>query len=380
MTSYAIGRMPAIEVGADAVTRLPELLGGGGAVLVVDGALADGAYAAAVAGALADAGPLTVARVPPGEPTADSVDAVTESVRRHPAATVVGVGGGSALDTAKQAAAASAAGGSIERYALCAEPFAGRRAIIAVPTTAGTGSEVTRTCIVTDRAGTKVWTWGDELLPDVVLLDPRATVSMPAAVTAATGLDAVVHALEAASGQRRNPMVQAPAAEALRLAARHLHRAVEDGSDLAARQAMQVAALLAGLAIDAGGTGMAHSIGHALGTLAKVPHGVAVAVGMVAALDWNVAGAAEAYDAVAAALGIEPGAVPSWFTGLARSVGLGAVLAGRGPLALDPEDIARWMVAEENRPMYANNARQAGAGDRMALAERTVACWTEWAA
>ncbi len=193
--AYSIGRAPAIEVGGTAADRLPSIVGGRGAVLVVDAALRDG-FAADVERALAETADVSVSEVAPGEPTADSVDAVGEVVRRHPAAVVVGIGGGSVLDTAKQAAMVAGGRSSIEHYALCANPFPERRTIIAIPTTSGTGSEVTRTCIFTDRSGRKVWTWADEMLPDVVILDPRATVSLPPSVTATTGLNAFVHAIE----------------------------------------------------------------------------------------------------------------------------------------------------------------------------------------
>ncbi|MEI2706077.1 MAG: iron-containing alcohol dehydrogenase [Ilumatobacteraceae bacterium] len=374
---YSIGRAPAIEVGVVAADRLPSLVGGRGAVLVVDAALRDG-FAAAVERALAETADVQVSEVPPGEPTADSVDAVGEVVRRHPAAVVVGIGGGSVLDTAKQAAMVAGGRASIEHYALCANPFPERRTIVAVPTTSGTGSEVTRTCIFTDRSGRKVWTWADGMLPDVVLLDPRATVSLPPAVTATTGLDAFVHAIEAASGRRRNALVTAPAVQAMRLTLTHLPQAVRTGTDLLARQGMQEAALLAGLAIDAAGTGMAHSIGHALGALARMPHGLAVSVGLRAALAWNVEGAQAAYADIAAGLGVTADALPAIFERLAAEVGVHRVARSFGPLALTPAELAEVMVAEENQPMFANNARPAGNAERDLLAERTLRLWSDY--
>lgn len=368
---YTIARAPAIEVGVDAARRLPELIAGAGAVLIVDGALRVG-YAGVIEAAV---GPLAVCAVPPGEPTTESVDAVTEVVRAHPGALVVAVGGGSTLDTAKQAALACGSTESIEHYALAANPFPGRRTIIAVPTTSGTGSEVTRTCIFTNRAGRKVWTWDDGMLPDTVLLDPRATVTVPPSVTAATGLDAFVHAVEAASGQRRNRLVTAPAAQAMRLVLQHLPAAVADGTNLEARQGMQEAALLAGLAIDSAGTGVAHSIGHALGTLAKVPHGLAVAVGLQAALGWNVEGCSDAYTEIGGALGTHPGELVALFDGLAAGAALGRVVAGFGALRLTATELAGVMAAEENQPMLTNNARPADERARHLLAERTLARW-----
>ena len=279
--------------------------------------------------------------------------------RRCPGRSSIGVGGGSALDTAKQAAVVAAAAMGVEHYALGANPLPGHRPMIAIPTTAGTGAEVTRTCIVTDRAGRKVWTWGDELLPDLVVLDPASTVTMPAHVTAATGLDAFVHALEAVSG-RRSHRARDRSGTA-RPAARRSTTSRSPSpipTDLDARQAMQEAALLAGLAIDGGGTGIAHSIGHALGTLAHVPHGVAVAIGLAAALDWNVAGAPEAYTSAGGRARPSGRRAP----GPARRAPGGGRVVDRAirrlpELELEPDQLAAAMVAEENLPMYRNNCR-----------------------
>ena len=121
-----------------------------------------------------------------------------------------------------------------------------RRPIVAIPTTSGTGAEVTRTCIVSDRSGRKLWTWGDEMLPDLVVLDPTAAATMPMAVTVGTGLDAFVHAIEACSGRRRSSIATAAAQRAIALVSRYLPLAAADGTDLRARQGMQEAAFLAG--------------------------------------------------------------------------------------------------------------------------------------
>ena len=229
---------------------------------------------------------ITVHLVPWGEPTVASVDAAARVVRDAGDPIVIGVGGGSALDIAKQAAVVST--GQRRAVPAVCQPLPGRRPIVAIPTTSGTGAEVTRTCIVADRSGRKSWTWGDELLPDLVVLDPTAAATMPHAVTVGTGLDAFVHAIEACSGQRRNSIAAASAQRAMALVLTHLPRVANDGADLASRQAMQEAAFLAGLAIDNCGTGVAHSIGHALGSLYHMPHGISVAVGLRAALEWNV--------------------------------------------------------------------------------------------
>jgi alcohol dehydrogenase class IV len=235
--SYEIGRVPRTLVGVDALAALPgaiDALDGsevGKVVLIVDGGVQATGYIARIVEALKRRAPMVYV-VPPGEPTVASVDAAAATVRAVRDPIVVGVGGGSALDTAKQAAVVSVGTGGVEPYLLCAEPLPGRRPIVAVPTTSGTGAEVTRTCIVSDRHGRKLWTWGDEMLPDLVVLDPTAARSMPPGVTIGTGLDAFVHAMEACSGQRRTSIAAAAAQRALSLVLAHLPRVVADGNDL----------------------------------------------------------------------------------------------------------------------------------------------------
>ena len=384
MAAYESGRVPRVVVGAAGAESVAEFVtsqGASAAVLIVDESAVANGYVDGIATALAAslAGSREVERyvVPAGEPDAASVDTAAVLLRAMPGATVIGIGGGSALDTAKQAAVVATGATGVEHYALAANPLPGHRSMVVIPTTAGTGAEVTRTCIVTDRAGRKVWTWGDALLPDLVVLDPVSTVTMPAHVTAATGLDAFVHALEAVSGRRTTALVTAPALHALRLVVEHLPIAVTEPDDLEARQAMQEAALLAGLAIDGGGTGIAHSIGHALGTLAHVPHGVSVAIGLAAALDWNVDGAPGAYASAAVALGRPAAELPDLLRELLWSVGMPGATGRLPELDIDADLLDSAMVAEENLPMYRNNCRLADDTDRRQLAARALAVWSE---
>lgn len=373
--SYEIGRVPRTLVGAGALGDLGALLDdldGTNLVVIADQGVQATGYITRVVAALRPR-PITLHVVAWGEPTLDSVDAAAAVVRTAGDAIVIGVGGGSALDVAKQAAVVGAGVGGVEPYLLCANPLPGRRPIVAVPTTSGTGAEVTRTCIVADRSGRKSWTWGDELLPDLVVLDPTAAATMPHAVTVGTGLDAFVHAIEACSGQRRNSVAAASAQRALTLVLTHLPRVAADGANLGSRQAMQEAAYLAGVAIDNCGTGVAHSIGHALGSRYHLPHGISVAVGLRAALEWNVDGEPGAYADAAAALSTDVEQIPTVFEGLCDSVGLRAALAAEVSMSVD--EIASAMYAVENQPMLDNNARAVGDDERRMLAERTVQVW-----
>ena len=374
--SYELGRAPRTLVGADALRGLGailDLFAGADAVVIADPGVQATGYIARVVEALRPR-TVTVHLVPWGEPTVASVDAAAQVVRDAGDPIVIGVGGGSALDIAKQAAVVSTAATSVEEYLLCARPLPGRRPIVAIPTTSGTGAEVTRTCIVADATGRKLWTWGDEMLPDVVVLDPTAAATMPQSVTVGTGLDAFVHAIEACSGQRRNSIAAASAQRAMALVLVHLPRVANDGSDLASRQAMQEAAFLAGLAIDNCGTGVAHSIGHALGSLYHVPHGISVAVGLRAALEWNSSGEPEAYVDASTALNCRVDEISAMFATLCTAAGMAAAMSGLDK-QLSVDDIAETMNAVENQPMLDNNARPIAEMDRAMLAERTVDVW-----
>jgi len=374
---------PPVVVGTGSIEVLANLgdhLGpvGAGTVVIADAAVVASGFVGSCVEALGAREDTVVHVVPPHEPTVASVDETADVVRRHRPGAVVAVGGGTTLDTAKQAAAVAAAPHSVAHFALGVRPLpANGPPVVAVPTTAGTGAEVTRTCVVTSADGHKLWTWGEELLPTLVVLDPRATVTMPPTVTAATGLDAFVHAIEAVTGRRAGSDVAAPALDALTLVVDHLPAAVADGADLEARQGMQRAAYLAGLAIDGGGTGIAHSIGHALGSLADVPHGLAVAVGLAAALPWNVEGAPEAFAPVAKVLGVPVDELARVYADLLAAASFTDACRRVGPLDIDPAALAAEMVEGANVPMLRNNCRLVADDERLALADATLRLWNE---
>jgi len=307
-----------------------------------------------------------------GEPKAETVDRAASILRRLGKSFVVGLGGGSALDTAKLATVIAAGDLPVEDYALCARPLPKplvKR--VMVPTTAGTGSEVTRTAVFTTSEGRKVWTWGRELLAESVVLDPTLTSSLPAHVTATSGIDALVHAIEACTNQQRNPFTDSFALQAIRLGKEHLMRAIENPEDMNARGGMLIAATLAGIAFGTTGTAAAHSIGHALATIAGIPHGRAVAIGMDAILGWNAEASPEAFATVAEALGgprKAEAAAPA-FRVLVEQAGIDRSLADEG---IDPETLAAVMMSEENKPMLENNAREISGEDVLELARRAL--------
>jgi alcohol dehydrogenase class IV len=305
------------------------------------------------------------------DPTMAQADAAAALARAHRVGAVVMVGGGSALDLGKAVAALAPGTAPAAHYALCANPFpAGPLGKVCVPTTAGTGSEATRTAVLTDADGAKVWLWGDQLKADEILLDPELTVSLPPALTAATGLDALVHAIEACTNRNANPANDLFCHAAIRLVARHLVRAVCEPSDLEARSAMLLAATLAGIGIDNAGTAIAHNIGHALGSLRPIHHGRAVALGMLATLDWNACDDDGRYAAAAEAMGVDE--LPTGFERLLREVGLPVDLREEGFDDVTPERLAAQMARPENRAMRVSNLRAVGDEDLLAFARRVL--------
>lgn len=373
MSSFSLGRVPAIAAGPGRVDGLGgdlvDLASGRATVLLVsDPALSDLGITGRAESALAGAGH-TVHRFEDivSDPREAQVADATAWARRIGADAVVGLGGGSALDAAKAIAVLAASDRPIVDFRLAATPLPARRArLVCVPTTAGTGSETTAVSVLSSEDHLKFWYWGDALKPEFVILDPELTVGLPPGLTAATGLDALVHAMEAATNRNRSAVNDLHALEAIRLCVRHLPAAVARPDDLDARLGMLTAACLAGMAIDNAGTALAHNIGHALGSLMPVHHGKAVAGAMEASLPWVIEGNREAFARVAEAFGIgpEPDALPAAFSGLIDEVGLDRSL----PRTLDAAALAVRMAAPENAAMRASTAREVRDEDLQMLA------------
>jgi alcohol dehydrogenase class IV len=309
-----------------------------------------------------------------GEPKESQVEAARQLGKSKNATAVVCLGGGSALDAGKLAAVMLGTDAPIEKFRLAAEPLPEKSVpIICVPTTAGTGSEMTGISIVSDSSKTKFWFWGSPLEADLALLDPELTVGLPSKFTAMTGMDALVHAMEAATNRNAGPESDVAAYEAIRLVMKHLPTAVRDPKNLSARAGMLDAAALGGLAIAKAGTALAHNIGHALGSLAPVPHGYAVTLAMAATAEWVVEGDREAFARVADAMGkgTDADKVPDAFRRLAKDVGLDLNAAAAAP-GLMPEKLAASMAAPENASMRKSTKRVVSDADLLALAALTL--------
>ena len=377
MPGFTLNRVPAVAVGPGRVNDIgadvTRLTGGPASVLLVaDPGLAALGITGQVETALS-AGGHRVVRFEDfaSDPAETAVSAGAVMGWENKAQVVVGLGGGSALDTAKMIAAMAVADRPVEDYRLAATPLPERRVrMICIPTTAGTGSETTAVSVLSSPDHAKYWYWGDALKPDFVILDPVLSVGLPAPLTAATGVDALVHAMEAATNRGANPGNDVYAFAAIRLAVGHLPTAVSDPGNLDARTRMLLAASSAGVAIDNAGTALAHNVGHALGSLMPIHHGRAVAIGMSATLPWVIEGNREAFARVAEAFGLDTvDALPDRFRALLDELGIDMSL----PRAVDAATLATSMGAPENAAMLSATVRDAMPADLETLAEAVLA-------
>lgn len=311
-----------------------------------------------------------------GEPKASDIDTASKIARAANTRCVVGMGGGSSLDTAKVAAVCIVSGRPAEAYEMCKEPLPPvPLPVIALPTTAGTGSEVTRTSVFSNSAKMKMWAWGKELQPRIALLDPELSLAVPPQVTAGTGLDALVHAIEAATNRNRNEAADLYCHRAIALISSNLQRAILDGGDIEARAALLLGSCYAGIGIDNCGTALAHNISHALAGLAPVAHGRATGLAMLATMEWVAEGASELFSRVAAAMG-EPAHASSAvkaFERLVRNCGIKVSFENEGFELDRPEQLARQMAAPENAPMLRSTLRAISEDDLLMLARKVYA-------
>ena len=226
---------------------------------------------------------------------------------------VIGIGGGSPLDIAKLICLKSTHELPLEEYE---DSIGGHKKIssnlpdfMAIPTAAGTGSEVGRSAVVTlESSGRKTVIFSPHLLAKVVIADPELTVGLPRGLTAATGMDALTHNLEAYLAKNFHPICDGIALEGMKLVSKNLRRAVEDGTDLEARGNMLVAAMMGAIAFQKG-LGVTHSLAHPLSTVSGLHHGLANAIVLPHAMDFNRQVSADRLVDVASALGVETGSL-----------------------------------------------------------------------
>jgi alcohol dehydrogenase class IV len=230
------------------------------------------------------------------DPSRETLLAAVEEGRRHDVTHVVGFGGGSPMDVAKLAAYLLGSGDELESI-WGVDVARGRGLPLAlVPTTAGTGSEATPISVITCEGGVKLAVNATPLVADWAVLDASLTLGLPPNVTAATGIDAIVHAVEAYTSARlKNPLSDALAREALKLLAANLQMSIEQPRDIAARSAMLLGAHLAGLAFANAPVGGVHALAYPLGGIHHLPHGLSNALMLRVVLQHNSDAARELY-------------------------------------------------------------------------------------
>ena len=238
-----------------------------------------------------------------GEPTVDMINAGVAAYHENSCDHVVGIGGGSALDSAKAIAAMSALGGNIADY-MGREIDGEFPPMILIPTTAGTGSEATKFTIITDtEKDVKMLLKGDKLLPELAVLDYSYTLSSPKSVTAATGMDALTHAIESYTSRRANPITDTFALSALKRIFANLPTAYNEPENEAAREQMLIAAYEAGVCINNASVTIVHGMSRPIGALFHVPHGISNAMLDIKCLGFAAQGAPEKFAAAARAIG-----------------------------------------------------------------------------
>jgi alcohol dehydrogenase len=361
-SELVIGTTPVAHFGAGSITALPDLISASGrsALVVTDGALAGTDVVAVVTDLLAAARiPVTVfAGVHPNPTTAD-VEAGATAARELLAArpVVVGVGGGSPIDAAKGIALAavnSQRGRELDYRSDFAVPAL---PLLAVPTTAGTGAETNAFGVVTDSdSHRKFYVGHATTMPVAAVLDPELTVGLPPGATAATGMDALTHAIESYLSLRSNPWSAGIALQVVRMVSEFLPRAYADGSDREARAQMLLAAHMAGIAMATTGLGACHAIGHALGGRFDVAHGVALTMFLPSVLAFSLPVSVPRLAELSFALGAGKTALDadgnastaiSAVSALAESVGMKHRLADFGIAAQDFDVIATDALDDE---------------------------------
>lgn len=234
------------------------------------------------------------------DPLTTTVEEVRDAMLERGHGGAIGLGGGSALDVAKAAAALVTNPGPPQDYVGRDKVSHDPLPVIAVPTTAGTGSEVTMWSVLTDAAsGAKASIGSVRIMPRIALLDPELTYGLPPALTAATGMDALSHAVESYGSVWNHPVAEALALRAIELVGQHLRAAVADGSNRDARRGMLLASMISELAANSTRLGLCHALAIPVGARHHVPHGLANAMLLAAVADFNAAADPDRYGKIA---------------------------------------------------------------------------------
>jgi len=241
------------------------------------------------------------------EPTFAEFEVLLDQTRSFEADCVIGIGGGSVLDVAKLLAAQIKNTQTVDDIVGIGNLVQRSTHLICVPTTSGTGSEVSPNALFTNDDGSKVGVISPFLVPDAAYICPELTVSAPASVTAATGIDALTHCLEAYANNFSHPMASVLAIEGIRLIAENLEAACRDGSDIEARTQVALGSVYGGMCLGPVNTGAVHALAYPLGTQFHIPHGLSNALLLPYVMEFNLPDAIPQYAAIARAMGADTG-------------------------------------------------------------------------
>ncbi len=281
-----------VLAGAGAVSRISEILAGiekKEGIILTDRGIRSSGIVDTVAGYLAKAGwALHIVDSIEREPDIANANDVIGECRTHACGAIIGVGGGSVLDIAKLLGSEYHTGRFLDGLTDSDRMYSRTTPTCLIPTTAGTGSEATKNVILA-TAGRKLKNAiiSSQFLPDSVILDPELTLSMPPGVTAATGVDALAHALECYLSLKATPLSDVLALDAMARINRSIEKAFADGTDIAARTDMLLAAFYGGMCISLSGTTAVHALSYPLGASFHIPHGVANAMLLAPVIDFN---------------------------------------------------------------------------------------------
>jgi len=379
MNPFTFQTTPNVLFEAGASKKLPEIVGTFGAkrvLLVTDKGVRKAGLTEAAESALAAAGiTLDVYEDVVADPPSTVIEAAAKRARELGTDLVLSIGGGSALDTAKLVAYLAKSDEPLDSIYGVGLAKGDRLPLILVPTTAGTGSEVTPISIVTTPTTEKKGVVAPKLLPDWAVLDPELTLGLPAHVTAATGIDAMVHAIEAfTSKNKKNPISDQLAKQALALLSANIRTACSDGKNLEARSGMLLGSMLAGMAFANAPVAAVHALAYPVGAIFHVPHGLSNALVLMGVMRFNLSHAEPLYAELApildpAAADLPPAEAAARFVeclnAICRDCKVPASLAEVGVAQKDLERMAT--DAMKQTRLLVNNPREVTYDDAYAI-------------
>ncbi len=359
------------EVGSETCALVKE--GDPRAMIVTDRGIAEAGLLEGVQQSLAEAGvEYTIFDQVESNPRDTTVDRAAELFNQIGANSLIAVGGGSVMDTAKGIGVVAKYGGSIADYDGMGLVPGEIPPFIALPTTSGTASEVTVWAVITNSESHVKMGIGDyKILPTVALVDPELTYTLPRSMTIGSGLDALTHAVEGYTCKRANPVSDPLALRAIELVAEHLPAAAAHGSDEAAREGMSLASLIAGMAFSNAAVAAVHTLAETAGGLYDGPHGMLCGLFLPYVTAYNAAAAPERHANIARALGAEPRpeAASQAIYDLEQKLGVPKI----SEFGVNRETIPQIAKGSEAHPETASNPRPISEREYAEILEQTLA-------